>query len=281
MSDNEVVNENGYGQEFTSPEFVLSFPRLDEPNWKTPKNDKGSNKYEFTALFDKEFEDDAEEEKWDEMIESIVESSPLDAYEDFNLKTKIAHPFLNKYQQERDGDELDEEKYPGYAGKLYCAIKASPDYRPVLMDLTETGEPVRVPDNFVKKTFYAGCKCICIGQAVYYPEFKRVAFQISMIIKVADGEKLGGGAKEIDVESKIAGIDLSKYGKSSGKPKKTTSKKKRKVVEEEEEELEAVAEDEDEYEEEEEETPPPKKKVKKKPAKKASKSKKGNLSDML
>lgn len=152
-----------------TPEFTLCFPKIEKPEIK----EDGSERYSICMLFD-EGEDISE-------IVKLLKEVKVEVFGE-KFKGKLNNPIKN-------GDtDIDTSRFPNFEGKQY--INCSTMYMPAIVD----GK--KVPIN--PSEIYPGCKCKAIINSYGYntPTNKGLAVGLQAIQKVADGEKLGGGAKD-------------------------------------------------------------------------------------
>ena len=155
-----------------TPVFRVSFPQVFEPK----AFGGGDPKFSVVMLFDKK----ADLTK----IKALIKKAALAKWPEELPKT-----FVNP---RKNGDK---KEYNGYAGMIYAT--ASSLYAPGVID--EQKEPIINP-----KEFYAGCYAIASVNAFAYDKLGKrgVSFGLQNLMKINDGEPLGGGSTpEQDFES--------------------------------------------------------------------------------
>lgn len=155
-----------------TPVFRVSFPQVFEPK----AFGGGDPKYSVVMLFDKK----ADLSK----MKALVKKVALAKWPN-GLPSNFVSPFKNG----------NEKEYEGYADKVY--ITASSLYEPGVLD--EHKQPI-----INAKEFYAGCYAIASVNAFAYDKLGKrgVSFGLQNLMKVNDGESLGGGSSpEKDFES--------------------------------------------------------------------------------
>lgn len=170
-----------------TPEFRVSYPSVITPR----KNDlNGKMEYSVVALFAK----GADLTELKKVAEAaLVEKLGAD-------KTKwpkgIRSPFRDQAEKEKDG-KLPEGHL---AGAIFMNLKAT--QRPGLVD-------ANVQPIIDETQFYAGCYARAQVNAYYYDQKgnKGVAFGLSNVQKMRDGESLSGRMKAEDAFEAVAGAD--------------------------------------------------------------------------
>lgn len=157
-------------------EFKVIFP-----NVLTPKeNDRGDEVYSLTMLFG-DAENNAELKRLKNYcIKFAKENMSPDELKKLRSKGLFKMPF-------KDGNEKDTEKYPYYENAALCEAKSR--FRPAIID--KKGRELITEDDF-----YAGCVARAQVSAYIwsYKNKKGVGLNIDAVLKVSDGEKLGGSA---------------------------------------------------------------------------------------
>lgn len=148
----------------------------------TPDDFGGREKYSITVLIDKKDKKTVSQVKG--AIKAAMDKGLADTFKGKNPK-KAASPL-------KDGDDEDTAKYPYYEGCYY--LKFSTSYKPTVIDkarhaLTEESD------------VYSGAYYMVSGFAMPYLNTGNygVTFVLGNVLKVADGENLGGtGGFDID-----------------------------------------------------------------------------------
>lgn len=173
----------------------LSFPALKEP--KAGK-DGGEAKFKATLLIDKSKYDIKKTKLWEVAIKVGKDHFGSAFKTDGKTWPKgFKTPF-------RDGDEeKDTTVQPEYEGTVF--VGASSRKRPVCVD--QELSPVGIED--IEEVMYPGCyaRFSVIAFAYDVSGNKGVSFALTAIQKVRDGERLGGGAH--DVQSEFTQVESS------------------------------------------------------------------------
>lgn len=164
-----------------TPPFVTSFPNVFEMALN-----KKSGKMEFSliAMFDKETSDMS-------TIEAVIENLIKLEWPDPKIRAKITKhsDFRNPI---RDGDEMDDEG--GMAGHWYMRLKTQ--YKPKVVG-TKKDKQGNFIELFDDSEFYAGCIARArISGWSFSEKGTGVAFSLGNIQKLADGDRIGGGASK-------------------------------------------------------------------------------------
>jgi len=163
----------------TTPKFRVSFPAVFTPKAAT---EGGKERYSVVMLFDKT-EDLTQ-------VKNLLKRTVLAKYPDGVLpKNSDGSEFTSPLKEGNDKD------YEGYADTITCT--ASSLYPPGILD--ENKQMLINPNEF-----YAGCYAIATVNAYCWSYMGKhgVSVGLQNIMKINDGEKLGGGASaESDFES--------------------------------------------------------------------------------
>lgn len=179
----------------------LTWADLIEGEEKTADDGKKYRKYTGTLLFDKNSKEQANPDKNILDIagmKAVAQATFLEAYPDeSNRPRKIATPFKDGDTDENsDGIPLS-EKYPYYANNT--VVSMSTTRAPGCIDANGS----QISDE---NKLYSGCFVRAQLQATLY-EFngkKGLRFVVQNILKVSDGDKLGGSSES--AESAFAGL---------------------------------------------------------------------------
>lgn len=169
-----------------TPKFRGSYAKIANPS----TNKEGKLIYEISGIFDiaPQFADNW---KNDKNFHELILLAANTAQEKFGTTKGIQYPF-------RDNDSYDEDTLsnnPAYHGKLVIPFR-SYGVQPDCAILDKNGKPERTEDLSV---FYSGAYYIATIQAYAYggkksasgePIKKGVAFGLSSLLKVAEGEHL-------------------------------------------------------------------------------------------
>ncbi len=173
-----------------TPKFRLSFPWLFEAQ-PPMAGSAGPAMYSLVALFDKSTDLS--------LLKSAASAAANAMWPD---KTKRPANFRTPF---RNGDE---KQLDGYAGMIYITAKSKT--RPGVVD--QNVKPIMSQD-----VLYAGC--YCIAQVTCYAYSKAgnagVAFGLSNVQKVADGEPFTARSKPEDVFKAVAGAQKSAATKTA------------------------------------------------------------------
>jgi hypothetical protein len=167
---------NGQKEKVITPIFRVSFPNVFEKK----AFQGGTAKYSLVMLFPKEFDDEEEQFRFDEM-RRIANKALRDKWssdESFNrVKDKLKNPF-------RDGD-VEKPDIDGYQSATF--VVASSLIQPPIVD--SSLEEIINPDDF-----YAGCYARAEVNAYAFDTAgnRGVSFGVNCIMKVKDGESFGG-----------------------------------------------------------------------------------------
>lgn len=156
---------------FTTPEFRLSFPSLFE---KTGFQDQ-DKKYRATMLFPKK--DKAAIKLLKEKAEEAIAANRLN----WNAKVQAEVKKNIMGKTIRDGDS---KEYDGYAGMIF--VSASNTYKPAVVDRERN-------EILDKEDVYAGCYCRASIHAFVYDAAgnRGVSFGLGNVQKLRDGEPFG------------------------------------------------------------------------------------------
>lgn len=151
----------------------------------TPKtNDKGTKSWQFTLLFPKS-----------ENIAALHSAALKAAKEEWGDKAEgwikdgtIKNPFLDGDGKQGKSKKTG-EPHQGFPGHTFIRVQSGEDYRPKLVDR-------KVLPITSKEELYSGCYVYAVVNAFTWENKengKGISFGVSMVQKVKDGERLGGG----------------------------------------------------------------------------------------
>lgn len=170
----------------TTPEFTGSFVNLIEPKERT--NEDGTKKkplYCITIPLD-------HDDPWWDKLDRMIEKAAIKKFGEVPKKLVTTR---------HDGDEMDGE-YPEFEGKFM--IEAGNDKRkPGLLILDEDGDMSEVVDP---DSIYSGARYVAIVRpgGWYHPGSKKkgVSLYLDNVLKVDDGERLGGSTPDAEEDFK-------------------------------------------------------------------------------
>lgn len=190
-----------------TPKFRLAWPNL------AKTNDKG--KYSISMLFDKDTDIKA--------LKRLVAECIKGEWGDKFKPAQLTLPFKDgNLKTDDDGNVRPEYEDVTYAD-------ANTKFSLVILDGTNGKKPI--PAAEVEGAVYAGCYCIAQVSAYAWEHkdektnkvIKRgVSFQLENLMKMGDGERLGGGTRHsaedafADVEVEASFEDASNYNDDDG-----------------------------------------------------------------
>ena len=159
-----------------TPKFRVSFPQVFQAK-AAPGSEK--EKYSLVMLFD--LKEDISE------LKNLIKKAVAEKYPDGKRPSPFTTPL-------KDGNE---KTYEGYKDTIFCT--ASSMQQPGILDETKT--PILDP-----KDFYAGCYAIATVNAYCWTYMGKhgVSVGLQNVMKINDGEPLGGGASAEADFSEIA-----------------------------------------------------------------------------
>lgn len=103
-------------------------------------------------------------------------------------------------------------KYQGFEGNgFYASLRSRSTNPPVCINLM-SGNPVVLQRGAIERVIYAGCYCYATFQPYTYDKSggKGISFGLRTLVKVADGDSLGGPtpASREEVLGSVAGLNL-------------------------------------------------------------------------
>lgn len=166
---------------------VTPIGRVSYPQVFTAKAYKNNKpKFSLTLMFDKATDLSA--------MEADIQDAIKEQFGD-DLPETLRSPI-------RDGDVKNRKgEHPEYAGKRYITFKANEDRRPCVVDGKK--QPIKADDP---EGFYPGCYARVAYSCYAYDNQGNsgVAFGLSHIQKVRDGERLDGG---VSVDNAFDALD--------------------------------------------------------------------------
>jgi len=184
-----------------TPKFRASFPCVFEP--KAQSADQ-TPKYSVLMIFDKEAQQTPEYKALVKEIDAVAkEHWPKGLPKNFKYPIKKAVDMVSSKG----------ERYSGFEDDDTIGIRAQSSYAPGVLDRNK--QPISKDD---KKGFYAGCYAMAtVSPATFdQPTNKGVTIYLNNLIKVAEGDSLGGrrdAASEFkDLEIEIEEISDSDFG---------------------------------------------------------------------
>lgn len=176
----------------TTPVCTLAFPKLVTPDSMNADDPVEKKKYSVELIFD-EGED----------LSGLKAAAHAAATAKWGNKIpkNLRSPF-------RDGS-TDREGKDAYEGRTFFAARSKQRPRCVLRD--GEGKYIGVAVDELDDTFYAGCKvAVNVTAFAYDTGSNGVGFFLNSILKVDDGERLGGSSG--NVEDDFAGVDAAAFG---------------------------------------------------------------------
>lgn len=184
-----------------TPVMTLSFPKVFKPVWN-----ELSKKNEFSCDLIAEDEDDLKQDykgkkKQTVSILRAVNNAWIDQWGPKEKWPKWTFKTIKNGDEQKNKDG---EVYAGYEGKKFITAKSGEQYAPKIVG--SDGEPLD------EKQLYGGAKvrAALIARPVHFGKTIGVRFILQQIMKVADGERFGGGGMQdvFDVEEIESGDDI-------------------------------------------------------------------------
>ncbi len=164
------------------PEGVLSFPRIDKPQFNEKDVDKENGKYSLNVILPA----DADLSELKEAVKACAVAKFGDKVKNAAFREKLKMPIRKGSSYTDDSGNL----YQGYAEDDQVVPVSF--YKPMVF-LDQFKNKIESDSKQASSTFYAGCKVtIAVTAHAFDNESKGVHFRLYALMKTDEGTQLGG-----------------------------------------------------------------------------------------
>jgi len=174
-----------------TPVFRVAFPHVFEPNKIGRNNEqlpKEKWRYSINMIFPKEFKDAKEKARMDD-IKRAIQAAMMEKWPNNNKRKAVmaSEGFRKTF---RDGDKKVSQEtgevYEGFEESVYTTAKSK--FKPDINDLKGR--------DLTEEEFYAGCYArASVNVFAFDNEGQGVSIGLNNLLKVKDGERLGGSGR--------------------------------------------------------------------------------------